>query len=119
MKKLSFLFIFNHAPHASLDAKEGMDFAFSCAAFEQKTDVLFRGNGIYQLLKQQDTSALNIKNHSQGIAAFGLYGIEHCYYETASLDALQLDASYLLEQAEALQGDLHELLQHYDYVLNY
>ena len=85
MQKKSFLFIFSQAPHSNLSAKEGMDFAFSCAAFEQDVDALFIDDGIFQLLKHQDTKALQVKNHSAGIEAFSLYGINHCYYDANSL----------------------------------
>lgn len=119
MQKKSFLFIFANSPHSNLNAKEGMDFAFSCAAFEQDVDALFINDGIFQLIKNQNTKALQLKNHSAGIEAFSLYGINHCYYDAASLSRLQLQASDLIEESSPCPKDFSEKLSQYDFIYRY
>lgn len=114
-----FLFIFRQAPHSNLSTKEGMDFAFACAAFEQKVDAYFSDDGVYQLLKNQDTQALGIKNHSAAIEAFELYGIMHCYYDASSLKQRKLDVDELIDSAIKQNDDFLENIHQYDYVFSY
>ena len=119
MKQKKFLFIFKEAPHSSLQTKEGLDFAFSCAAFEQKVDLLFCDDGIFQLLKNQNTEMLGIKNHSLSIEAAKLYGIENCYFEEKNLHANNLDKDKLFEDAEITPENFWQTLKDYDFILNY
>lgn len=118
--KKSFLFIFQHAPHADLSIKEGLDFAFSCAAFEQKVDALFIEDGVYQLLNNQNTQSLKQKNHSASIDALGLYGIENCFYQQDCANQRNLKDSELNKQSKSVDAKkAAELLNQYDFVFNY
>jgi tRNA 2-thiouridine synthesizing protein C len=119
MKKKSFLFIFKQAPHLNLNAKEGMDFAFSCAAFEQQVDALFVEDGVYQLVKNQDTNEAERKNHSLGIEAFSLYGISHCYVHEKSLNSRKLEKSDLIKDCELSSDNFTQQLNSYDYIFSY
>lgn len=116
----SFLFIFQQAPHANLAAKEGLDFAFSCAAFDQSVDVFFMQDGVYQLLKNQTTEALQQKNHSASIDALTLYGIDNCFYQEDCAQKRDIDAEQINDLAKALTHEQSaELLKNYDYIFTY
>lgn len=116
----SFLFIFEHAPHASLHAKEGLDFAFSCAAFEQKVDVLFIHDGVYQLLNNQNTKGIELKNHSASIEALNLYGIENCYYQEECAQKRGIEIKDLNPISKALSHQQNaKLLKTYDFIFTY
>jgi tRNA 2-thiouridine synthesizing protein C len=116
----TFLFVFQHAPHATLQAKEGLDFAFSCAAFDQKVDVLFIHDGVYQLLNNQNTKSIQSKNHSASIDALSLYGIENCFYQQTSAGQRKVDSSQLKKNCKSLgDKECHDLLKTYDFVFNY
>ena len=118
--KKSFLFIFQQAPHESLNAKEGLDFALSCAAFDQKIDVLFTQDGVYQLIKNQSTESIHCKNHSSTIDALSLYGIENCFYQEACANKRNLEEQDLKADCQALnQAESSKLLQNYDFIFNY
>lgn len=118
--KKSFLFIFQHAPHANLSLKEGLDFAFSCAAFDQTVDVFFTQDGIYQLLNNQNTEALQLKNHSASIDALTLYGIENCFYQEDCAEKRNIDAEQINDFGKALNHEQSaELLKNYDYIFTY
>jgi len=120
IEKKRYLFIFEHAPHSTLHAKEGLDFSLACAAFDQKVSVLFMGNGVYQLLRHQDSSAINLKNHSASIEALELYGIEHCYYQGGILEDYELSANLLAERAQAKSlQEIQKLIQQHDHVFTY
>ena len=118
--KKSFLFIFQHAPHASLHAKEGFDFALSCAAFDQKVDVLFIRDGIYQLMRKQNTAGIQSKNHSATIDALALYGIENCFYEEDSANTRNIESNELNKACKPLnQKQCSDLISNYDFIFNY
>jgi tRNA 2-thiouridine synthesizing protein C len=118
--KKTFLFVFQHAPHENLHAKEGLDFAFSCAAFDQQVDVLFVEDGVYHLLKNQNTEAIKQKNHSASIDALSLFGIEHCFYSKTCTNKRNINKQQLLEGSQALETEQYtQLLNNYDMVFTY
>lgn len=119
MKEKSFLFIFKHPPHSNLSAKEGMDFAFSCAAFDQDVDALFIDDGVFQLIKNQQTTQLELKNHSLGIEAFSLYGINHCYYDESSFSQRHLQPEQMIGECAPCPEQFFNDLSHYDFIYSY
>ena len=119
MNTKSFLFVFTKTPHSGSSAKEGMDFAFSCAAFEQKVDAVFMGDAVLQLVKNQQSDAISVKNHSAAIEAFELYGIANCFYDEKSLLDCGLDKNDLIESANLLPANFWDNSKQYDYILKY
>jgi len=119
MEKKSFLFIFKTAPFENSNAKEGMDFAFSCAAFEQKVDAIFVDDGLFLLVKNQDSSDIGLKNHAAAIEAFDLYGIDNCYYDGTTLTDRGLSTSQFIGSANEAPLDIWQTLSQYDYIFSY
>jgi tRNA 2-thiouridine synthesizing protein C len=58
----SILIVLRHSPYGSSLAKASLDVAFAHAAFEQSVDLLFLGDGVLQLLPEQDSQLLGMKN---------------------------------------------------------
>ncbi len=120
MKKQSMVFIFEHPPHSSLSAKEGLDFALASCAFEQDVSVIFMGDGIFQLINGQNTETLNLKNHSLGIDALSLYGIEKCFYADTDREHRQVSVNELSSAAAPLnEGAIEEYIKTADQVFIY
>ncbi len=118
--KKSFLFFLQQPPHASLKNKEALDFALSCAAFEQKVSVIFIDDGVYQLIKNQNTKNIHSKNHSASIAALALYGIEHCYYDGESAQSRKLSTEKLIADTQTITQDhIKHLIAEHDFVFYY
>lgn len=118
-----FLFVLQHAPHAhgaALKNKEALDFALACAAFEQKVSVLFINDGVFQLVNNQNTKNIQSKNHSASIAALGLYGVEHCFYDAHSAGLRGLGAEKLLADAKAINAqEIKRCITEHDFVFHY
>ena len=92
----SICIVFNKAPYGSQAGRELLDIALMAAAFEMPITAVFVGQGIYQLLNNQQPDILNIKNHSATFKALPLYDIEQILVEQSSLQQLNLKRNDLL-----------------------
>jgi len=81
-----FMFVNRKAPHGTIYAWESLEVVLISAAFDQDVSLAFVGDGVYQLLTNQDTSELGTKNFSPTYKALGDYDINKLYIEQESLD---------------------------------
>jgi len=79
MKKQSFTFISRSSPYGSNRAQLCLDAAFAAAVFEQEVNYLFIGDGLYQLLKEQNAEDIEHKTLGRALETLDLYGIENVY----------------------------------------
>ena len=84
------------APHGSVYALESLEVALITAAFDQEVSLAFLDDGVYQLLKDQDTVELGRKNFSATYKALGDYEINKLYVEKESLEARGLTIDDLM-----------------------
>ena len=91
------MYINRRAPYGTIYAVEGLEVVLIGAAFEQDVCMAFIDDGVYQLKKNQDTSALEIKNFSPAYRALGDYDVNRLYVERESLEARGLRAEDLME----------------------
>ncbi len=66
------------------------------AAFEQEVALAFIDDGVYQLMQNQDTSALGNKNFSPTYRALGDYDVNQIYVEQESLELRGLSKEDLM-----------------------
>ncbi len=100
MKKVAF--INRRAPHGSLCAWEGLELALTAAAFDLDVSLIFLDDGVYQLKKGQDTSALGIKNFAKAFGALDDYGVRRICVEAGSLADRGLTSTDLCIPVEML-----------------
>jgi tRNA 2-thiouridine synthesizing protein C len=88
-----FLFVNRKAPYGTIYAWESLEVVLISAAFEQDVSLAFMDDGVFQLVKGQDTSGIEMKNFSPTYAALGDYEITKIYVEKESLEerGLSLD----------------------------
>lgn len=91
-----FMYINRRAPYGTIFALECLEVVLISAAFEQRVSLAFLDDGIYQLKKNQDTTAIGIKNFSSTYRALDDYDVENIYVEKESLDARGLCAEDLI-----------------------
>jgi tRNA 2-thiouridine synthesizing protein C len=82
-----FMYINRKAPYGTVYAWESLEVVLIGAAFEQDVSLAFVDDGIYQLMKGQDTSEVGIKNFSPTYSALGDYEVNKIYVEKESLEA--------------------------------
>ena len=90
------LYINRNAPYGTVYALEGLEVVLIGAAFEQDVSMAFIGDGVYQILKGQDTSDSDMKNFSPTFNALGDYEVTKLYVEQESLDERGLTVDDLM-----------------------
>ena len=90
------------------------------AAFNQGVSLAFLDDGVYELLKGQQTKALEVKNFSPTYRALEGYDIEKLYVERESLEARGLSEDDLMVPVAVLSSaELGELMAAQDVVLSF
>ena len=120
MMSKSICIVFNKAPYGSQAGRELLDIALMAAAFEMPITAIFIGQGVYQLLNNQQPDILNIKNHSATFKALPLYDIEQILVDQNALHQFNLKQDDLLEIDElqfASTDDIKTRIANSDFVL--
>ena len=80
-----FLYVNRKAPYGTIYAWESLEVVLIGAAFEQDVQLLFMDDGVFQLVKGQDTSGSDMKNFSPTYAALGDYEVTKIFICEKSL----------------------------------
>ena len=91
-----FFYLNRKAPYGTIYALESLEVVLIGAAFEQDVSLAFVDDGVYQLMKGQDTSEVGMKNFSPTYNALGDYDVNKLYVEKESLDARGLTLDDLM-----------------------
>jgi tRNA 2-thiouridine synthesizing protein C len=96
MASKKFLYVNRKAPHGSIYALESLEVVLIGAAFEQEVTLAFIDDGVYQLLQNQDSSAIGTKNFSPTYRALGDYDVNRIFVERESLEVRGLSKDDLM-----------------------
>ncbi|MBU2712233.1 sulfurtransferase complex subunit TusC [Zooshikella harenae] len=107
-------------PYQSIAGKEGLDLALVAATFEQFVSLFFIGDGVWQLVKNQQPEVISQKNISASFGALGLYGIEHVYTDASALKNYNLTEQDLVTTTQVIALDeLGSLIASHDIIINF
>lgn len=81
-----FMYLNRRAPYGSIYAWEALEVVLIGAAFDQDVSVAFLDDGVYQIVKGQDTAEVDMKNFSPTYSALGDYDVTKLYVEKESLE---------------------------------
>jgi len=81
-----FMYLNRRAPYGTIYAWESLEVVLIGAAFDQDVSLAFLDDGVFQLVKGQDTSGVDMKNFSPTYQALGDYDVTKLYVEQESLD---------------------------------
>lgn len=91
--------------HGNIRTQEFIDIALMAAAFEQHVTLVFEGDGVYALLKQQAPELIGLKNASPILKALELYDINDVWVEEESMltrgvqpEAFEIDVKVMARQ---------------------
>lgn len=116
---MRYLFLLRQSPYATPLAREALDMALAFAAFDQHIQLVFLGDGVYQLVKGQDTQNLGIKNIGKTLDALAMYDINDVYVCQTSLAGRGLNPQDLsIDAKEISAADIAKLIEHADKVVN-
>ncbi|MDE2455366.1 MAG: sulfurtransferase complex subunit TusC [Burkholderiales bacterium] len=118
MKK--FMFVNRKAPYGTIYALESLEVVLIAATFDQDVSLVFLDDGVYELVKGQQSKAIGIKNFSPTYRALEGYDVEKLYVERASLEERGLAESDLLVPVEVLSSaEMAALMAEQDVVLSF
>ncbi|HOW46792.1 MAG TPA: sulfurtransferase complex subunit TusC [Rubrivivax sp.] len=118
MKK--FMFVNRKAPYGTIHALESLEVVLIAATFDQDVSLVFVDDGVYELVKGQDTAGTGIKNHSKTYRALDGYDVEKLYVERESMAARGLGEDDLIVDVEWLStAQMAELMAAQDVVLSF
>ncbi len=100
-----FMYVNRKAPYGTVYALESLEVVLIGAAFDQDVSLAFVDDGVYQIVKGQDTSGIGMKNFSPTYRALGDYEVTKLYVEKESLETRGLSAGDLLEIAYEDEDD--------------
>lgn len=81
-----FMYINRKAPYGTIYAWESLEVVLIGAAFDQNVALSFLDDGVYQLVKNQNTEQIGMKNFSPTYRTLGDYDIKTIYVEKESLE---------------------------------
>ncbi len=114
-----FMYVNRRAPHGTIYAQECLEVVLVAAAFDQDVSLVFIDDGVYQLKKNQDTTAIGTRNFSRAYAALEDFEIEKIYVEQESLQARGLTAEDLVIPVEVIPANkLSDIMAQQDVVIS-
>jgi tRNA 2-thiouridine synthesizing protein C len=120
LNRKKILIICRKPPYGNSLSKEAIDIALACAAFEQDMALLFLDDGIYQLLKDQQTDTIKSKNHGKILSALPLYDIDQIYVEFEAMEKRKMTSEDLIIPVTELSNDdIIALMQSSDVVFSF
>lgn len=115
------LLISRQAPYGKSTAREAIDIALAASVYDQNIGILFMDDGVFQLLKSQQSQHIDQKNIALILPALRLYGIENIYVHRESLDIRMIKTDELiLDDLQLLDNNaIGNLLSQQDHLLSF
>lgn len=100
-----FMFVNRRAPYGTIYALEGLEMVLITGAFDQDVTLVFLDDGVFQIVKGQDTKAVNMKNFSPTYRALEGYDIDKLYVEKESIEARGLTSDDFVVPVKVIAAD--------------
>ena len=115
-----FLYMNRKAPYGTIYALESLEVVLIGAAFEQDVSMVFMDDGVFDIVKGQDTGGVDMKNFSPTYRALEMYDVEKLYVEQESLAARGLTEEDLIVPVEVLSSsEIRDLMETQDVILSF
>ena len=115
-----FMFVNRKAPYGTIYALESLEVVLITATFDQDVSLVFMDDGVYEIVKGQNSKAIGIKNYSPTYRALDGYDVEKLYVERESMQARGLTEADLLVPVEVLSSaEMADLMAEQEVVLSF
>jgi tRNA 2-thiouridine synthesizing protein C len=119
MENRRILFLLRHPPYGSSHALEALETVLVAGVFDQQVSVLFSGDGVWQLLADQEGAAVGRRSVGKIIRALPQYDVTALYACAESLRARALTADDLALEVTVVDfPEQRALLESQDAVVN-
>lgn len=116
----SIVVVCRKAPYGETLAREAIDVALAISVFEQKLAIVFTGDGVWQLLKEQNSTEIQTKNQAKQLSALSLYDINDVYIDSEALQKRQLSENDLIIEGKLLPPtSLATVINEFDVILSF
>ena len=108
------------APFSNNAGKDALDIALIFGSFEQPTSLFFQGDGVWQLIQEQNGAMISVKDYLKTFAAFEFYDLENIYVCQESLFQRSLTTDFHIDQVQVLaKNEFAEKLASHHTVLRF
>lgn len=108
------------APYGNSRARDAIDTALAGAVFDQNIQLLFSGDGVLQLLNNQNGSAIAQKNIQSLLSVLSIYGIDTIYVQQSALQQRGISAQSLtLETTVLSEQEVGQLLDRQQHIFSF
>lgn len=116
----SILYLHRRAPHSTLATREAVDAVLATAAFGVPTALLFLDDGVFQLHKDQQPEAAQLKRTAPMFEALEMYGVEDIFVCRTSLETRGLTTDDLVIPVQLLdRNGIQHTLTRFDHLLTF
>jgi tRNA 2-thiouridine synthesizing protein C len=108
------------APLSKVNAKDSLDVALIFGSYEQAVSLYFQGDGVYQLIAEQQPEKIQQKDFLKTFAALEFYDIENIYVCHHSLIQRGLSDNFSINNVQVLhRNDFSTSLHHHQTILRF
>lgn len=116
----STLVVLSQPPYKGQMARESLDVILTAAAFETPLSLLFTGDGVYQLMDNQQASNINAKDMAASLPVLPVYDVEKIFVDEESMATRGLQTTDCILPVESLQlKEIQALFSENDRVLSF
>ena len=113
------LFVSSRAPHGSINGQEALDALLAGSAFT-RCELLLLDDGIFQIVANQATGDLGVKDYSVSFGALADYGVETIYVAETHLAERGLSIGDLALPVAALSDEqVSSVMSRADVILSF
>lgn len=114
------LIVLSQSPYGGSLAREAIDYCLAAAAFEQNIQLLFTGDAVLQLLKDQQPEMISQKSISKTLSALPIYGIDKFYVDQEAMTSYDLTDKHLcLPTTQVTSSEIADILANASHILNF
>ncbi|PCI62769.1 MAG: sulfurtransferase complex subunit TusC [Gammaproteobacteria bacterium] len=103
-----------HSSFNSSYGKDALDVALIFGSYEQQVALFFQGEGVRQLVAQQNAELINTKDYLATFSALEFYDVEKLYVCAESLKQRNLSENFHVDNVDVLNAEefSQQLKQH-------
>lgn len=118
MTHADLVFIFRSPPYSTPVAQEGIDALLAAAIFDQKIAVIFMGDGVFQLNKNQ--SPTDGRNQMKMLQSLEMYDIDRIFVQESALVERGISNEQLnITCATIADQKIHQIISNASHILNF
>jgi len=116
----SCLIINRTAPYGSSHARDALDVALTSGVFEMPLTLLFSGDGVWQLRKEQQPDTIEQKSFAANLCVLPMYDIDRILVCSDAMAQRGLSLDELVLPAESVDAErIRTEIQQHDLVLTF